>query len=101
MPLNSDIKIPEKKIAGFCKKNHIKKLSFFGSILRDDFRQESDVDILVEFDSEHIPGLITLAGMEIELSKILDRKVDLRTAQDLSSYFRQAVIDGSVIQYAE
>ena len=73
----------------------------FGSALRDDFKPDSDVDMLVEFYPDHIPGLITLAGMEIELSGILGRKVDLRTAQDLSPYFRQEVVESAVIQYAE
>jgi len=76
-------------------------LSFFGSALRDDFNSESDLDILVEFDPAHIPGLIRLAGMEIELTEILGRKVDIRTAQDLSRYFREEVIKSSKVQYAE
>ena len=67
MPTKSDFIIPKGKIAVFCKKNYIKKLSLFGSSLHDDFGPESDVDMLVEFDQDHIPGLITLAGMEIEL----------------------------------
>lgn len=76
-------------------------MSFFGSALRDDFNSESDLDILVEFDPAHIPGLIRLAGMEIELTEILGRKVDIRTAQDLSRYFREEVIKSSKVQYAE
>ena len=63
------------------------------------FSSESDVDLLVEFDPDHIPGLITLAGMEIELSEILGRKADLRTAEDLSPYFRQKVVDTAQVQY--
>jgi len=89
------------KIEGFCKKYHIRKLSLFGSALRDDFTPESDLDILVEFDPAHIPGLIRLAGMELELGKILGRKVDMRTAQDLSRYFRDEVLNSAVVQYAE
>ena len=76
-------------------------MSFFGSALRDDFNSESDLDILVEFDPAHIPGLIRLAGMEIELTEILGRKVDIRTAQDLSRYFREEVIKSSKVLYAE
>jgi predicted nucleotidyltransferase len=95
------INIPKKGIEEFCKKHHIRKLSLFGSILREDFNPESDVDILVEFDPAHIPGLIRLAGMEIELTKILGHKVDLRTAQDLSHYFRDEVIESAEVQYAE
>ncbi len=92
---------PKGKIAQFCRENHIKKMSLFGSALSDQFTSESDVDMLVEFDPDHIPGLITLAGMEIELGEILGRKVDLRTAQDLSPHFRQEVMDSAVVQYAE
>ena len=91
----------KEKVAAFCKRNHIKKLSLFGSVLRGDFRAESDLDFLVEFDPEYIPGLIRLAGMEIELSEILGRKVDLRTPQDLSRYFREEVIESAEVQYAE
>ena len=95
------INIPKEQIEEFCKKHHIRKLSLFGSILRDDFNPESDVDILVEFDPAHIPGLIRLAGMEIELTRVLGHKVDLRTAQDLSHYFRDEVIESAEVQYAE
>src|SRR4030042_1835348 len=93
--------VSKKKIEDFCKKHHIRKLSLFGSVLRDDFRSDSDVDVLVEFDPNHIPGLIRLAGMEFELSEILGRTVDIRTAQDLSRYFRQEVLHSAVVQYAE
>ena len=95
------IRIPNDRIAEFCRRNHIRRLSLFGSVLRDDFTRESDVDLLVEFDPNHIPGLITLASMEIELSEILGRKADLRTAEDLSPYFRQHVVDTAQVQYAE
>jgi len=95
------IEIPREKIAEFCKRNHIRKLSLFGSVLRGDFGSDSDIDLLVEFDPDHIPGLIRLAGMEIELTEILGRKVDVRTAQDLSRYFRQEVLDSAEVQYAE
>jgi predicted nucleotidyltransferase len=95
------IDIPKDAVSTFCRRNHIKRLSLFGSVLRDDFGMESDIDCLVEFDDEHVPGLIRLAGMEIELSEILGRKVDLRTPQDLSSYFREEVLSTAVVQYAE
>jgi hypothetical protein len=101
MVKRAQIKIPKKKIEEFCKKHHIHKLSFFGSVLRDDFRSDSDVDVLVEFDPNHIPGFIRLAGMEFELSEILGRPVDIRTAQDLSRYFRQEVLHSAEVQYAE
>lgn len=83
------------------KKNHICRLSLFGSILRGDSTPDSDIDFLIEFDPDHIPGLIRLAGMEIELTEILGRKVDLRTPEDLSPYFRKEVLDSAEVQYAE
>jgi predicted nucleotidyltransferase len=95
------IELPKERIEEFCKRHHIRKLSLFGSALRDDFTPESDLDILVEFDPAHMPGLIRLAGMEIELTSILGRKVDMRTAQDLSRYFRDEVLNSSKVQYAE
>jgi predicted nucleotidyltransferase len=95
------IEFPKEEIEEFCKKHSIRKLSLFGSALRDDFTPESDLDILVEFDPSHIPGLIRLAGMELELGEILGRKVDMRTAQDLSRYFRDEVLKSALVQYAE
>jgi len=92
---------PKEEIEEFCKKHSIRKLSLFGSALRDDFTSVSDLDILVEFDPSHIPGLIRLAGMELELGEILGRKVDMRTAQDLSPYFREDVLSSAKVQYAE
>jgi len=101
MPVSGNVRIPKDQVAEFCKRHHIRKLSVFGSALRDDFGVTSDVDMLVEFDPQHIPGLIRLAGMEIELSRIIGRKVDLRTAQELSRHFRQEVINSAELQYAE
>ena len=95
------IDLPRTKIAEFCKRHHIRRLSLFGSVLRSDFRSDSDIDLLVEFDPDHIPGLIRLAGMEIELTEIMGRKADIRTAQDLSRYFRQEVLNSAEVQYAE
>jgi len=95
------VEIPKEKIENFCKKHHIQKLSLFGSVLREDFKTDSDVDVLVEFDPDHVPGLIRLTGMEFELSEIIGYKVDIRTAQDLSRYFRQEVLDSAEVQYAE
>jgi predicted nucleotidyltransferase len=93
--------LPREKIAEFCKRNHIRRLSLFGSFLYGDSGPESDIDFLVEFEPEYVPGLIGLAGMEEELSKILVRKVDLRTPHELSRYFRQEVIDSAKVQYAQ
>ena len=95
------IEILREKLSAFCRRNHIRRLSFFGSVLRDDFGLDSDVDILVEFDQEARIGLLGLAAMEIELGEILGRKVDIRTPQDLSRYFREDVLRGAEVQYAE
>jgi uncharacterized protein len=94
------LKFPKEKIAEFCRKHHIKKLAVFGSILRPDFREGSDIDVLVEFDPDHIPGL-AFFGMEEELSEILGRKVDLNTPQCLSRYFRDEVLQEAIVQYVE
>jgi predicted nucleotidyltransferase len=87
------------KIDAFCKKHHIRKLSFFGSVLREDFGPQSDVDVLVEFEPGHIPGLAFFA-MESELSEILGRKVDLNTPQFLSPYFRDDIVAEAEAEYA-
>ena len=97
----TNISVPSEEINRFCQHYHIQKLSFFGSVLRIDFSPESDIDILVEFHPEHIPGLIRLSTMEQELSNIFQRQVDLRTPEDLSPYFRQEVIDSAVVQYVD
>ncbi|MDD5189533.1 MAG: nucleotidyltransferase domain-containing protein [Dehalococcoidales bacterium] len=95
---NANILIPEDKIKEFCVKHHILKLSFFGSVTRDDFRPESDIDVLVEFAPGQVPGFGIIA-LEDELSNILKRKVDLRTPNDLSKYFRSQVIREAKVQY--
>jgi hypothetical protein len=90
---NPNIKIPSRKIARFCRKHHIQRLSLFGSVLRDDFGTDSDVDILVEFSPGHTPGYFGLFDMETEFSALMGgRKADIRTSQDLSRYFRDQVI---------
>lgn len=94
------ITIDRGQIAEFCRRNHIRKLAFFGSVLRDDFGKDSDVDVLVEFEPGFPVGLIRMAGMEIELSGIIGRKADLRTANDLSRYFRDEVVAEAEVQYA-
>ncbi len=94
------IAIPTASVADFCRRHHIRRLSLFGSVLRDDFQPESDVDVLVEFKPGHVPGFIRLAGMELELEGLLDgRKVDLRTPEDLSRYFRDEVMDTAMVLY--
>ena len=94
------IQIDAKRIAEFCQTHHIVKLALFGSVLTERFDSNSDVDVLVEFHPDHIPGMIRLCGMERELSEIIGRKTDLRTPNDLSRYFRDEVIKNAVIQYA-
>jgi predicted nucleotidyltransferase len=94
------IELPKEEIAAFCRKHHIAKLSVFGSALSDDFGPDSDVDFLVEFEPGHVPGYIGLAGMERELSAIIGRKADMRTAAELSKYFRDDVLAAAVLQYA-
>ena len=87
------VKLPNRKIAEFCRRHKIRKLAVFGSALREDFRPDSDLDVLVEFEPGHTPGLIRLAGMEIELSALLGgRKVDMNTPNSLSRYFRRKVL---------
>ena len=93
------IEVPHDKIEAFCKQNHIRKLAFFGSVLRDDFGPDSDVDVLVEFEPEKGPGFFGLARMERELSEIIGRKVDLRHPLDLSRYFRDRVVASAEVQY--
>lgn len=100
--MDRQIEIPRHKIADFCRRNHIQRLAIFGSALRSDFDEDSDIDILVEFDPQHIPGLFTVARMERELSALWGgRKVDLRTPEDLSRYFRQQVIQEAEVQYVQ
>jgi len=86
-------------LTAFCKKNHIRRLSVFGSAIRGELRPESDLDILVEFEVDHTPGLFSVVRMEMELSETLGRKVDLRTPEDLSQYFRDEVIANAELQY--
>ncbi len=101
MGRKSHIALPKGKIAEFCKRHHIRKMSLFGSYLHGDFGPESDIDLLVEFESNHVPGLITLSGMEVELSETIGRKVDLRTPEDLSRYFRNEVVESAEVQYVQ
>jgi predicted nucleotidyltransferase len=94
------IQVNAEQIAEFCRRHSIRKLAFFGSVLRDDFGPESDVDVLVDFEPEQEPGLFGLIGMEDELAELLGHPVDLRTPEDLSRYFRAEVVAGAEVQYA-
>ena len=94
------IAVDRERLAAFCRKHHIRKLALFGSVLRDDFRSDSDVDVLVEFEPEQPVGYFELVAMEDELSVLLGgRKVDLRTPLELSRYFRDQVIASAEVQY--
>jgi predicted nucleotidyltransferase len=100
--MNPAIKIPRADLESFCRKNHIRRLSFFGSVLRKDFSPASDIDVLVEFEPDHVPGLIGLAGMELELSELLGgRKVDLNTPGFFRDPLRSKVVQEAVVQYAK
>ena len=94
------IAVDKEKISQFCQRRHIKKLAFFGSILTERFSSDSDVDVLFEYDPEHIPTLFDVASMERELSEILGRKADMRTPRDLSRFFRDEVVRNALVQYA-
>jgi uncharacterized protein len=93
------VHLPRDKIADFCRRHHIRKLAVFGSVLLGDSRPDSDLDVLVEFEPGHVPGL-AFFGMEQELSELLGRKVDLNTPQFLSPYFRDEVLAEAEVHYA-
>jgi predicted nucleotidyltransferase len=93
------IYIPDKEVARFCRRHRIRRLAFFGSVLREDFRPDSDVDVLVEFEPGTRMGMIRLAGLELELGEILGRKVDLNTSGFLSKYYRDQVLAEAEVQY--
>ena len=102
MKNKAHIRISKQKIVEFCKRNHVRRLSFFGSVLRNDFTQSSDIDILVEFDPANVPSFFDLIRMEEKLSSILGgRKVDMRTPEDLSKYFRDDVMNTAEELYVE
>ena len=99
--MNPEVWVSMVSLAAYCQEHGIRRLVVFGSALRNDFGADSDIDLLVEFEPDRIPGLLGVAGMEIELSALFaGRKVDLRTAEDLSPYFRQDVLDRAEVQYA-
>jgi len=99
MAYSLEQKIPKGELLEFCERNHIRKLSVFGSAIRDQLGPDSDIDLLVEFEKDHTPGLFSIIKMEIELTEMLGRKVDLRTPEDLSRYFRGEVVKNARVQY--
>jgi predicted nucleotidyltransferase len=94
------VRVSETEIAKFCRRNGITKLSFFGSVLSDRFSEGSDIDVLVEFEPHRRVGYLKMAAMERELSTVFGRKVDLRTPDELSRYFRDDVMKAAQVQYA-
>ncbi len=97
--MNAKLRANDQRLAAFCRRHHIRKLALFGSVLRDDFGPESDVDVLVEFEPGHVPGLAFLS-IEAELTEIFGRKVDLHTPASLSHYFREEVLSEAEVQFA-
>jgi uncharacterized protein len=101
MNTTRSIELPYDEIIEFCRHYPIAKLSLFGSILRDDFKPDSDVDLLVEFTSDNKITYLDLVKMELELTEIVGRKVDLRTPNELSHYFRQVVLESAQPVYVQ
>lgn len=94
------IRVDQEEIAEFCRRHHIRRLAFFGSVLRDDFRPDSDVDVLVEFEQDYRLGLFDLMRMQGDFSEMIGREADFRTPDDLGRYMRDRVIAESEVQYA-
>ena len=93
------IELPREQIEAFCVRHHIRKLSLFGSVLTPRFRPSSDIDVLVEFEAGHVPAYFALSGMELELSDLLGRKVDLRMPEEIGRHFRDRVLASAAVQY--
>lgn len=99
--MSARIPIPRDQVATFCQRNHVRRLALFGSVLRDDFTEDSDIDILVEFEPNHPVGFLGLAGMEIELSRILGRRAEIHTVPGLNPHFRDEVLQAAETQYEQ
>jgi predicted nucleotidyltransferase len=101
MRIRPDLSVDDETLAAFCHRHGIRRLALFGSVLRDDFTADSDIDVLVEFQPDRIPGLLQLAELEFELSTLIGgREIELRTYEDLSHYFRDRVRAAAVPLYA-
>jgi len=98
--VNRKLPVAEADLGAFCRRNQIRKLSLFGSVLRDDFGEGSDIDVLVEFKPGARVSLLDVVRMERELAELLGRPVDLLTAEDLSPYIREDVLASAEVQYA-
>jgi predicted nucleotidyltransferase len=97
-----NVSIPHDKLHEFCRRHGIRKLAFFGSVVRADFRPESDIDVMVEFEPAHKVGFFELFDMEGELSRLLGgRKIDLNTPNSLSKYFRQQALHEAQVEYVQ
>ncbi len=94
------IPVDREQIADFCRRHHIRTFAVFGSVLREDFRPDSDVDVLIEFEPEHIPGLLRLMSMQLEFSQMIGREADFRTPRDLGVHFRDQVVQEAEVLYA-
>ena len=94
------VSLDDKTIAAFCRKHHIRRLALFGSTFHGDSTTDSDLDVLVEFEPDHVPGLAFFA-MEVELSELLGHQVDLNTPGFLSPYFRDQVMAEAEVHYAQ
>ncbi len=95
----ANLNIPSGRVADFCRRNQIRRLAFFGSVLREDFGPHSDVDVLIEFEPSPRAGSLRLAALEIELTEILGRRVDLNTPGFLSDDFRAQILTEAQVQY--
>lgn len=96
------IPVPREQVAAICQRYHIRTLALFGSVLREDFTADSDVDVLVEFEPGRTPGFFTIARIARELSPLLGgHEVDVRTPQDLSRYFRDEVVSTAFAVYGK
>jgi len=98
--MSPKVNFNESQLKDFCRRNHIRRLAFFGSVLREDFRPESDVDVLVEFEEGFTPGF-AFFRIENELSRLLGRRADLNTPKFLSRYIRDRVVKESKVLYAK
>ncbi|MGH3907407.1 MAG: nucleotidyltransferase family protein [Pseudonocardiaceae bacterium] len=99
MELAPGIAVDEDALRAFCRANGVRRLGLFGSALRGELRPDSDIDLLVEFEPGHTPGLLRLAGLELELEALLGQEVDLRTQADLSRHFRDDVSASARVLY--
>lgn len=100
--MSLSIPIDSAALADFCRRHHIRRMAFFGSVLREDFRPDSDIDVLVEFAADHLPGFFALGRMQAELSHLLgDRSIDLVTEKFLNRHIRPQVLTSSEVVYAE